>query len=48
MIFGMPTTSFFAFASWPFLWTALAIIVYMKMAKDDVREAQENMEVNEE
>lgn len=48
MIFGMPAVSFFSFASWPIIWTVLAILVYMKMAKDDAMEEASEMEVNNE
>lgn len=48
MIFGMPASSFFAFAIWPVIWTITALIVYRKMAIDDAMESESEMEVNNE
>jgi hypothetical protein len=36
-IIGMPAVSFFAFLSWPFLYTILAFVVYGIMAKQDAQ-----------
>lgn len=35
MIFDMPALTFFMFLSWPFIWIALAFIIYGVMAKQD-------------
>lgn len=37
LIIGMPAISFFAFLSWPFIFTITAFIVYSFMAKQDAK-----------
>ncbi|MEG0391685.1 MAG: hypothetical protein RR626_02855 [Anaerovoracaceae bacterium] len=36
-IIGMPIASFFAFLSWPFIFTILAFVVYFCMARQDAK-----------